>query len=88
VHDVGKDFLRRLLAFNPTERATAEEALGHPWLRDVATGPADAPGANSSGGQQPAEGADILPFEGADIEAADEASDLRPLLWREILHYH
>jgi hypothetical protein len=74
------------LAFNPTERATAEEALGHPWLRDVTTGPADAPGA-TSGGEQPAEG-NVLPFEGADIEAADEASDLRPLLWREILHYH
>lgn len=31
----GRDFIARLLRFNPQERMTAEEALQHPWLRDV-----------------------------------------------------
>jgi Ca2+-binding EF-hand superfamily protein len=32
VSDSAKDFIRRLLVFNPTKRASAAEALAHPWL--------------------------------------------------------
>lgn len=28
-----KDFIRRLLVYNPVRRMTAEEALKHPWLQ-------------------------------------------------------
>ncbi|RNF26182.1 mitogen-activated protein kinase, putative,protein kinase [Trypanosoma conorhini] len=30
-----KDFLFRLLTYNPKQRMTAKEALAHPWLREV-----------------------------------------------------
>lgn len=86
----GKDFLQRLLMFNPTKRATAQEALRHPWLRDVAaTHASSAPGSTADAGDDDDERGDhgVAPFEGGDIEAADDESALRPLLWREALSY-
>ncbi len=76
--------------FNPTKRATAQEALRHPWLRDVAaTHASSAPGSTADAGDDDDERGDhgVAPFEGGDIEAADDESALRPLLWREALSY-
>lgn len=33
VSDLAKDFIRRLLVYNPAKRMTAEAALSHPWLQ-------------------------------------------------------
>lgn len=33
VSDLAKDFIRRLLVYNPAKRMTAEMALSHPWLQ-------------------------------------------------------
>jgi hypothetical protein len=77
------------LTFNPNKRATAQEALRHPWLRDVAaTHASSAPGstADDDDGERGDHGV-VAPFEGGDIEAADDESALRPLLWREALSY-
>lgn len=84
----GKDFLQRLLMFNPNKRATAQEALRHPWLRDVAAAHTSAPGSTADDGDdEPGDHGVVAPFEGGDIEAADDESALRPLLWREALSY-
>jgi serine/threonine protein kinase len=32
ISDAAKDFIRRLLVYNPGKRMTAEQALKHPWL--------------------------------------------------------
>lgn len=32
VSDAAKDFIRRLLVYNPAKRMSAEQALKHPWL--------------------------------------------------------
>jgi len=73
----GRDFLRALLAFNPKKRARIDEALHHPWLRSVAD-------ANNTLGESQVE---VTPFDGSDIEAAQEESELRSLLWKELQHY-
>ncbi|NBV72041.1 MAG: hypothetical protein EBR60_08405, partial [Burkholderiaceae bacterium] len=39
----GKDFVRRLLVYNPTKRMTAEDALNHPWLHRAKTDTESAP---------------------------------------------
>lgn len=42
VSELGVEFLSRMLVTDPSERASDEELLDHPWIR-VAEGPADAP---------------------------------------------
>ena len=32
-----KSFIRALLTYNPEERPSADAALGHPWLQELAT---------------------------------------------------
>jgi serine/threonine protein kinase len=44
VSDCGKDFVRSLLRVNPEDRATAREALKHPWLESVRKSPVDEQG--------------------------------------------
>ena len=34
VSDAGKDFIKKLLVLDPSERHTAAQALQHPWLTD------------------------------------------------------
>jgi len=35
VSDEAKDFISRLLVFNPTQRLTAEESLNHTWISSM-----------------------------------------------------
>jgi len=39
----GKDFVRRLLVYNPAKRMTAEDALNHPWLHRAKSDTESAP---------------------------------------------
>lgn len=36
VSDNGKNFIKKLLTYNKDDRPTAEQALGHPWIVELA----------------------------------------------------
>jgi serine/threonine protein kinase len=35
VSDSAKDFIRKLLTYDPAKRPTAEKALQHPWITEL-----------------------------------------------------
>lgn len=37
ISDKAKDFITQLLTYKPENRPTAEQALKHPWVTDLAT---------------------------------------------------
>ena len=41
ISDNAKNFIRALMTYNPEERLSAEQALQHPWLTELATNQVD-----------------------------------------------
>lgn len=72
------DLLEQLLAYDPQRRATAAQALEHPWF---ATAPAPAPLTDiaplvaAAAAHRAALARPLLPFEGCDDDEANEAED-------------
>ncbi|KAH9580053.1 Protein kinase domain [Trypanosoma melophagium] len=73
-----KDFLFRLLRYNPKERMTAKEALAHPWLREVRD--------NCGGEELEAEASERFFWEFDSSEL--NASQLRQLVMNEVMKYN
>ncbi|EKF37989.1 mitogen-activated protein kinase, putative,protein kinase, putative, partial [Trypanosoma cruzi marinkellei] len=73
-----KDFLFRLLIYNPKERMTAKEALAHPWLQEVR--------ANCGGEEFETEAGEQFFWEFDSTELS--AVQLRQLLMNEIIKYN
>ncbi|RNF06725.1 mitogen-activated protein kinase, putative,protein kinase [Trypanosoma rangeli] len=72
-----KDFLFKLLTYNPKERMTAKEALRHPWLREVRD--------NCGGEEFETEAGMQFVWDLDSVEVA--AAQLRQLLMDEIAKY-
>ncbi|KEG06847.1 putative mitogen-activated protein kinase, putative,protein kinase [Trypanosoma grayi] len=72
-----KEFLFKLLTYNPKERMTAAEALAHPWLQEVRT--------NCGGEEFETEAAErfFWEFDSAELGAAQ----LRQLLMSEVMRW-
>lgn len=53
VSEAAKDFISRLLVFNPTQRLTVEESLNHPWISSVLDSSVDSETSPSKGNAKP-----------------------------------
>ncbi|GAB2216540.1 hypothetical protein Droror1_Dr00024315 [Drosera rotundifolia] len=68
------DLLKRMLAFNPSKRITAKEALSHPYLHDLYDTVHNPP---------------VIPQPIAIFIDESHGEDLlREAMWHEMLHYH
>jgi mitogen-activated protein kinase 1/3 len=70
-----KDFVARLLCWNPAERMSADQALAHPYLMEI--------------NGDPDEAIERMPLDLFDFENVElSEEDLRALIWEEIVTFH
>ena len=71
------DLLKKLLTYDPEERVSVEDAIGHPYLENI-----------SKGQEEPVENAPVSAFD-FDFELYSlTVSELRELIYNEIQLYH